>query len=75
MDEDAQLELGLVLVAIEVVEQHLFRQHRALAQAQQFQEGVFLARQADRLIADHDHAVVEVHQQLAGADRRLRQPL
>src|SRR6056297_3128540 len=38
------LELGLIHAAIEMVEKHLLGQGRALAQAEQFEHLVFLAR-------------------------------
>ena len=71
-DEDVDdLELGLVHPPVKVIEEHLLCQGRALAQAQQFEDSVFLAGQVDRLIVDRDDAGVEVHHQLAGPDRRL----
>src|SRR5437588_9003134 len=73
--KNAQLELGFVLIPIEVIEEHLFGQHRSLTHAQQFEERILLAGQPDWLTLDHDRAVIEVQQQFAGADRRLRQAL
>ena len=43
------LELGLVHAAIEVVEEHLLGQRRALAQAQKLEDAVFLGGQVQRL--------------------------
>src|SRR5689334_18946283 len=34
--KDAQLELGFVLIPVEVIEEHLLREHRSLAHAEQF---------------------------------------
>src|SRR5947199_624754 len=73
--KNAQLELGFVLIPIEVIEEHLFGQHRSLTHAQQFEERILLAGQPDWLTLDHDRAVIQVQQQFAGADRRLRQAL
>src|SRR5205085_10901052 len=75
VDKNAQLELGFVLIPIEVIEEHLFGQHRSLTHAQQFEERILLAGQPDWLTLDHDRAVIEVQQQFAGSDRRLRQAL
>src|SRR5215470_9131896 len=68
-DEDVDdLELGLVHPAIEMVEEHLFGQRRALAQAEEFENAVFLAGQMQRMALDLDRAAVEVDGQLTRAD-------
>ena len=46
------LKLGLVHSAIEMVEEHLLGQSRALAQAEQLKNTVLLAGQVNRLIID-----------------------
>src|ERR1041384_6325790 len=68
------LALGLAHPAIEMVEEHLLGQRRALAQAQKLEDAVFLGGQVQRLIADRDDAAVEVDEELAGTDRRLGMP-
>src|SRR5882762_2623753 len=65
------LELGFVHPAVEVVEKHLLGQRRPFAQAQQFQDGVLLDGQVERLVTNRDTVAVEVDQKLAGADRRF----
>src|SRR5437762_10015016 len=45
--KDAQLELGFVLIPIEVIEEHFFGQHRSLAHAQQFEKRILFAGQPD----------------------------
>src|SRR6185437_6210084 len=69
------LELRLVHAAIKVVEEHLLGERRALAQAQQLEDAVFLAGEVEGLALDLDDAAVEVDEQLAGADDRFRMPL
>src|SRR6185437_1198831 len=69
------LELGLVHAAIEMIEEHLFGQRRAFAQAEQLENAVFLAGQIHRMALDLDGAAVEVDRELAGADERFRMAL
>ena len=71
-DEDVDdLQFRLVHAAIEVVEEHFLGQGRALAEREQLQHLVFLARQMDALAADFDGLGVEVDDELAGLDDRL----
>src|SRR3954447_9457666 len=75
-DEDVDdLELRLVHAAIEMVEEHLLGQRRALAQAEQLENAVLLAGEVELLSLDLDDAAVEIDQQLAGADHRFRMAL
>src|SRR4029077_7271077 len=67
-------QLGLVHAAIEMIEEHLLGQRGALAQAEQFEDAVFLGGQVQRALVDADDAAVEVDQQLAGANRRFGMP-
>jgi hypothetical protein len=53
------LEFGLVHPALEVVEEHLFRQRGTLAQAEQFENPILLAGEVHRLILDRDDAGVD----------------
>ena len=55
------LDLGLVHPAVEVIEDHLLRQGRTLAEAEQFQDAVFLAAQVHRVVIDQDDALIQVH--------------
>src|SRR3954471_23711502 len=74
-DEDVDdLELGLVHAAIEVVKEHLLGERGALAQRQELQHLVLLAGQMNALPADLDGLGVEVDDQVAGGDDRLRVP-
>src|SRR3954453_14809026 len=65
------LQLGLVHAAIEVVEEHFFGKGRALAEREQLQHLVFLARQMHALAADLDRLGVEIAHEIAGLDYRL----
>ncbi|AYF01309.1 hypothetical protein PY32053_01682 [Paracoccus yeei] len=56
---------------IDMIQEHLLGQRRALAQAQQFQDLVLLAGQVQRLAVHLDRARVQVHHHLARADHRL----
>ena len=72
-DEDVDdLQLGLVHATVEVVEEHLLRQRRPLAQGEELEDLVFLAGEVDRLAVDLDRLRVEVHRRLSGGDRGLR---
>jgi hypothetical protein len=71
-DEDVDdLQLGLVHAAIEVVEEHFLGQRGSLAEREQLQHLVFLARQVHALAADFDRLGVEVDDEIAGLDDRL----
>src|SRR3981189_688427 len=71
-DEDVDdLQLGLVHAAIEVVEEHFLGERGALAEREQLQHLVFLARQMDALAADLDRLGVEIDHEIAGLDHRL----
>ncbi len=71
-DEDVDdLQLRLVHAAVEVVEEHLLGERRALPKREQFQHLVFLAGQVHRLAVDLDGLGVEVDRELAGGDHRL----
>ena len=65
------LELGLVHAAIEMVEEHLLGERRALAQREELQHLVFLAGQMHARAVDFDGLGVEVDDQVAGRDDRL----
>ncbi len=65
------LELRLVHAAIEMVEEHLLGQRRALAKAEELQHLVLLAGQVHAGAADLDRLLVEVDDQVAGRDDRL----
>ena len=61
-DEDVNdLDLGLFGPAIEVVEDHCFRQGRTLVEDEQFQDVVLLAGQAHRAVIDQSDALIQVH--------------
>src|SRR5215472_371725 len=66
------LQLGLTHAAVEVVEEHLLRNDRTLAQAQQFENGVLLAADRHRPAVGGDDAGIEIDEKLAGPDRRFR---
>src|SRR6185437_10686250 len=71
-DEDVDdLQLRLVHAAIEMVEEHLLGEGRALAQAQQFENAVFLAGEMEWRVFHFDGAAVEIDGELAGTDYRL----
>src|SRR5262245_11430288 len=71
-DEDVDdLQFRLVHAAVEMVEEHLLGQCRALAQRQQLEDAVLLAGQAERLALDLDDAGVWGDRQLAGLDDRV----
>ncbi len=71
-DEDVDdLQLGLVHAAIEVVEEHFLGEGGSLAEREQLQHLVFLARQMHALAADFDRLGVEVDDEVAGLDHRL----
>src|SRR5271169_4546958 len=62
----------LVYPAVEVKEKHFLGQGGALAQAEQLEDAVFLAGQMQRTVVDFDNPGVEIDDELAGADDRLR---
>ena len=71
-DEDVDdLQFRLVHAAVEMVQEHLLGQRGALAQAQQFKNAVFLARQVQRRIVDFDRAGIQVDRQTAGPDHAV----
>jgi hypothetical protein len=71
-DEDVDdLQLGLVHAAVEVVEEHFLGEGGSLAEREQLQHLVFLARQVHALAADFDGLGVEVDDEIAGLDDRL----
>ena len=65
------LELGLVHSAIEVVEKHFPRDDGALLQGKEFEDGVLLAGQVQRLIVDRDNSGIEINGQLTRPGRRF----
>src|SRR3954447_23015400 len=68
-DEDVDdLHVRFVHPAIEMVEEHLLGQGQALAQAEQFEDAVFLGGQMQRLVASSGGTRVKIEGQLAGAD-------
>src|SRR3546814_11191782 len=62
------LHLGLVHAAVEMVQEHLLGQGRALAQGEQFEDRVFLAGQVQCLLVDLRRAAVQVDRQADGTD-------
>src|SRR3979411_682423 len=71
-DEDVDdLQFRLVHAAIEMVEEHFLGEGGALAEREQFQHLVFLARQMHALAADLDRLGVEIDHEIAGLDHRL----
>jgi len=71
-DEDVDdLQFGLVHAAIEMVQKHFLGQRGALAQGEQLQHLVFLARQMHALATDLDGLGVEIDHEIAGLDHRL----
>src|SRR3954447_2036705 len=68
-DEDVDdLQFRLVHAAIEVIEEHFLGQRRALAQREQLEHLVFLARQMHPLTTDLDGLGVEIDYEIAGLD-------
>src|ERR1700722_14696715 len=65
------LQLRLVHAAIEMIEEHLLGQRRALAQREQLEHLVFLAGQMHARAVDFDRLGVEVDHEIAGLDDRL----
>ena len=65
------LELGLVHAAVEMVEEHLLGERRALAEREQLQHLIFLAGQVHAGAAHFDGLLVEVDGEVAGVDDRL----
>src|SRR5262249_15042355 len=75
-DEDVDdLELGLVHAAVEMIEEHLLGERGALPEAQELEDAVFLAGEAERRAVDLDGPAIQVDQELAGADHRFRMTL
>ena len=71
-DEDVDnLQSGLVHAAIEMIEEHLLGQRRALPQREQFEHLIFLPGQMHRLAVDLDGLGIEIDLDLAGLDDRL----
>src|SRR6478609_801256 len=71
-DEDVDdLQFRLVHAAVEMVEEHFLGEGGALAQREQLQHLVFLARQMHALAADLDRLGVEIDHEIAGLDHRL----
>src|SRR5882757_7577306 len=71
-DEDVDdLQLGLVHAAIEMVEEHFLGEGGSLAEREQLQHLVFLARQINALAADLERLGVEFAHEIAGLDYRL----
>src|SRR3984957_18737350 len=71
-DEDVDdLQFRLIHAAIEMVEEHLLGEGGALAEREQLQHLVFLARQMDALATDLDRLGVEIDHEIAGLDHRL----
>src|SRR5213595_2661035 len=71
-DEDVDdLQLGLVHAAIEMVEEHFLGEGSSLAEREQLQHLVFLARQMHALAADLDRLGVELDDEIAGLNDRL----
>ncbi|GJE34646.1 hypothetical protein LDDCCGHA_4858 [Methylobacterium oxalidis] len=71
-DEDVDdLQLGLVHAAVEVVEEHLLRQGRALPEREEFQHLVLLAGEVHPRAGDLDGLLVEVDDEVARRDHRL----
>jgi hypothetical protein len=64
------LEFGLLHPAVEVVEEHLLRQGRALAQTKQFEDLVFPTGELHRLVIDRHDPIIEVYFYFARSDRR-----
>ena len=58
------LKLGLVDAAVKVVEEHLFRERRALAQGKQLKHLIFFAREMHALAVDLHGFRVEINPQV-----------
>src|SRR5688572_13308441 len=72
-DEDVDdLQLRLVHPAIEMIEEHLLGERRALAEREQLQDRVLLAGEVQGLAGDLNRAGVEIDRELAGLDDRFR---
>src|SRR5262245_20449723 len=65
------LQLGLVHAAIEMIEEHLLGQRRALAQRKQLEHLIFLAGQMHARAVDLHRLGVEVDDEIAGVDDGL----
>src|SRR6185503_2713470 len=75
-DEDVDdFQFRLVHAAVEMVQEHLLGQRRALAEREQLQHLVFLARQVDAAAVDFDGLGVEIDGELARLNHRLRMAL
>src|SRR5271156_5701609 len=71
-DEDVDdLELGLVHAAIEMIEEHLLGQRRALPERKELEHLIFLARQVHAAAVDFDGFRIEIDGKLTGRDHRL----
>ena len=71
-DEDVDdLQFRFVHAAVKVVQEHFLGQRRALAQAEQFQDLVFLAGQVDRLAFYLDRMRVQIDDNVSDLDQGL----
>src|SRR5262249_19730507 len=71
-DEDVDdFELRLVHAAVEVVEEHLLGERRALAQAQELQHLVLLAGEMHARAVHFNRLGIEIDHEIAGLDHRL----
>src|ERR1700722_644045 len=71
-DEDVDdLQFRLVHAAIEMIEEHFLGEGGALAEREQLQHLVFLARQMHALAANLDRLGIEIDHEIAGLDHRL----
>src|SRR5205807_8190014 len=66
--KNAQLELGFVLIPIEVIEEHLSGQPRSLTHAQRFEGRVLLAGPPNWLNLEHHRGLHELQPPLPRAD-------
>src|SRR5450830_122300 len=72
-DEDVDdLDLRLVQATVELGEEHFLGDRRALAQREEFQDLVLLAGEMHARAVELDHLGVEVDDEIAGLDDRLR---
>src|SRR6516164_1239009 len=69
------LGLGFVDSSIELVEKVFSGHSVTLAQTEQFENGVLLIRQMDRLVVNRNDPGIQVDDELPNADRRLRMPV
>src|SRR5215831_16532921 len=69
------LEFGLVHAAVEMVEEHLLGEGRALAQREQLEHLILLAGEMHARAVDLDGLGIEIDDEIAGLDDRLGMPL